>query len=85
MIVRTAINKRPNGQHFELSASVVFSLAYAPGHAHRLPYGPGSHGHCQSCDLETSADGDSWWEPDHKERLNGKGLTGMFAVSGGGE
>jgi hypothetical protein len=44
--------------------------------------------HLKSWLVETSADGESWREVDHKEdnnQLNGKWLTGTFAVADGGE
>jgi hypothetical protein len=49
--------------------------------------GPGGR-HLKSWVIETSADGESWWEvarQEGNEQLNGRCFTGTFAVAGGGE
>jgi hypothetical protein len=40
--------------------------------------------HLKSRLVETSADGETWREVEHEE-LNGKWVTGTFAVAGGGQ
>jgi hypothetical protein len=60
----------------------------ATHYAIRTYWGDPGNAHLKSWLVETSADGESWREVDHKDgnkQLNGTHFTGTFEIADGGE